>query len=197
MTKNYKFLIDVDEVLRELLANMISLYNSNFNDTKTYQEIKNFKVEVSFPKIYENTGITASQWFFQNKGEDLFLNSPPFPHIKEDIETLKKYGEVIIVTYQKSYINKHQTLEWLEKNGIEADGICFVKDKTIICGDFFIDDNDWNFIGCNSKHGILIKAPYNENIDLQELFKKSNCLTLERFNSLHDFVNYFEKTINS
>lgn len=192
MEKKLRFLIDVDEVLRELLSNMIFLYNKEFNENIRYDDVKDFKVETSFPKIQEITGVTASQWFFQDNGDKLFLNSQPFPYIKKDIEILKMYGEVIIVTYQKSYINKHQTLEWLEKNGIEPDGICFLKDKTIISGDYFIDDNDWNFIGCNAKIGILINAPYNKHVDTIELLKKTNCESLKRFESLHDFVCNFQ-----
>ena len=62
------FAIDCDEVLRALLDNMVTLYNEEFDDNVTRDDIKDFNVEVSFPKIKEVTGGTASEWFFQKNG---------------------------------------------------------------------------------------------------------------------------------
>ena len=185
------FAIDCDEVLRSLLKNMVGLYNKEFDDNLDVNDIKDFVVENSFPKIEELTGTTAAHWFFQEHSEDLFRFSDAFPQIKEDIDILKHYGEVIIVTYQKSYKNKMDTLQWLEEHGIAPDGICFLKNKTLLHCDVMIDDNDWNFIGCNAKHGVLIDAPYNMDTDLNELIKKSNCETMRRCKSLHEFVESY------
>ena len=104
---------------------------------------------------------------------------------------MKTHGDVIIVTYQKTYKNKVDTLKWLEEHGIAPDGICFLKDKTLLHTDYLVDDNDWNFIGSNVDTGILITAPYNEDVDITELIKKTNCKELYRFKSLHDFVEWF------
>ena len=144
------FAIDVDEVLRSLLKSMVSLYNESFGENLAVDDVKDFVVENSFPKIKEVTGISPSKWFFQDHGEELFVKSEAFPGIKQDIETLQKYGDVIIVTYQKSYRNKIDTLNWLEKHGIVPDGICFLKDKTILRCDVFIDDNE----------GVMLKPAY-------------------------------------
>lgn len=186
------FAIDVDEVLRSLLKSMVSLYNESFGENLAVDDIKDFVVENSFPKIKEVTGISPSKWFFQDHGEELFVKSEAFPGIKQDIETLQKYGDVIIVTYQKSYRNKIDTLNWLEKHGIVPDGICFLKDKTILRCDVFIDDNDWNLIGCNAETGVLITAPYNKDIQLWDLFEKTNCKKMYRCDSLHQFVEIYE-----
>lgn len=191
MEKKYTFAIDVDEVLRSLLKTMVEIYNKNFNENLGVDDIKDFIVENSFPKIQETTGIPASKWFFQDHGEELFCKSEAFPGIKEDIETLQLYGKVIIVTYQKTYKNKIDTLNWLMDHGIFPDGVCFLKDKTLILPDFMIDDNEHNFINCNAKTGILITAPYNKDIDVTELWKKSNCKNMYRYDSLHTFVKDF------
>lgn len=190
------FAIDCDEVLRSLLMNMISLYNKEFNENIEYDDVKDFVVDVSFPKIQEVTGITASQWFFQDHSTELFSESEALPKVKEAIEMLKNLGEVIIVTYQKSYKNKVETLNWLEKQGIFPDGVCFLKDKTLIHTTFFIDDNDWNFNGCNARMGVLIDAPYNKDIDINELKKKSNCKKIFRYHSLYDFACSANKVIS-
>ena len=192
---NFTFAIDCDEVLRKTLDRMVELYNKHFNGNKTRDDVKDFKCENSFPEIESVTGKTASEWFFQEHSTELFLDTEPFPHIKEDINTLRKYGKVVILTYQKSYQNKIETLLWLEKQGIECDGICFLKDKTLLHTDYLIDDNDWNFIGSHVKHGILVDAPYNKEKDVNAILFNNYCETLERCHDLHDFVVKFEKAI--
>lgn len=191
--RRFTFAIDCDEVLRSLLGNMVSLYNDAFGENLQYDDVTDFVVENSFPKIKEVTGMSASKWFFQDHSEELFAKSSAFPGIKQDIETLQKYGDVIIVTYQKSYKNKIDTLNWLEEHGIAPNGVCFVKDKSMIHADFLIDDNDWNFLGCNAKFGILIDAPYNRSTELEDLWEKTNCEKMWRFKSFHEFVEKFEK----
>ena len=190
--KNYTFAIDVDEVLRSLLKNMVALYNENFGENITVDDVKDFVVEKSFPKIYETTGISPSKWFFQDHGEELFVKGEAFPNIKRDLDVLRQYGEVIIVTYQKTYQNKIDTLKWLEEHGLAPDGICFLKNKTLLHTDFLVDDNDWNFVGCNARFGVLIDAPYNKSVDLEELFEKTNCEKMWRCRNLHEFVKKFK-----
>ena len=195
MFKTIKIAIDVDGVLRNNLGEMVKLYNKEFNDNKSVDDITDFMVSNSFPKIEAESGKSASQWFFQDHSKEMFLTAKPYDNIADDIKRLQEVAEVIIVTYQKSYLNKMHTLKWLEKNHIEPDGICFLKDKTRIKANYLIDDNNWNFIGCNCEYGALISAPYNKDEDLNKLRKQSNCISIERYNSLHDFTEKFLKTI--
>ena len=186
------FAIDCDEVLRALLDNMVALYNEEFDDNISRDDIKEFNVDLSFPRIKEETGISASEWFFQKNGYRLFACSPALPKVREAINKLRERGQVIIVTYQKSYKNKMDTLNWLMENKLEVDGICFIKNKTLLHTDWLIDDNPWNFYGCNAKNGALITAPYNEDVYLRELHNKTNCETLHRFRSLDEFATWYE-----
>ena len=185
------FAIDVDEVLRSLLKNMVALYNENFGENLDVNDVKDFVVENSFPKIYETTGISPSKWFFQDHGEELFVKGEAFPGIKRDLDVLRQYGDVIIVTYQKTYQNKIDTLKWLEEHGLAPDGICFLKDKTLLHTTYLIDDNDWNFVGSNADIGVLITAPYNVDKDINDILETSNCKMMMRCESLHDFVQQF------
>lgn len=196
MKEELVFAIDVDEVLRKTLDHMVELYNKHFGKSITRDDVKDFKCEKSFPDVETASGMSASNWFFQEHGTELFLDTEAFPGVKEDIDTLRQYGKVIIITYQKSYKNKIDTLQWLEKNSIECDGICFLKDKTALRADYLIDDNDWNFADSKVKHGILINAPYNENVDVKDMLNISECETIERCNSLHEFVEKFVKANN-
>lgn len=190
------FAIDVDSVLRNNLGEMVKLYNQEFNENMTIDDITDYKTDISFPRIEDETGKTSSQWFFQEHSNELFVEAEPFEHASDDIMELRKFGKVIIVTYQKTKLNKQQTLDWLDKNNIQYDGIVFVKDKSIVDCDYFIDDNDWNFNGCKASHGILINAPYNRNLNLEELRRKTYCKEIIRFNSLHDFVVELKESLN-
>ena len=184
--------IDVDGVLRDNLGIMVDIYNSEFNEDKKIEEITDFRTEVSFPRIENETGKTASQWFFQDHSTEIFLNAKPFKNVKEDVKRLQEYGEVVIITYQKSYKNKMETLKWLEDNEIEPSGIVFLKNKTLLNCDYLIDDNDWNFVGTRARFGGLISAPYNKHISTWELSQKAHC-PIARFSSLNEFTEWFVK----
>lgn len=194
--REFTFAIDVDEVIRHNIENMLKVYNEEYGDNKTMDDIVDYQVDKVFPKIAATTGETANKYFFEKHAHEVFTEANIIEGSKEAIETLRKYGKVYIVTYQKNTENRIRTLIWLEKHDIQYDGICFVKDKSIIHADYLIDDNDWNFIGCNCKHGILITKPYNDKIKESDLLSKSHCKTIEKFTSLKAFSEWFDKNYN-
>lgn len=185
--------IDVDGVLRDNLPLMVKMYNENFGKNMSVEDVKEYKTEKSFPDIETETGMTSSTWFFNLHAKELFLDAPAYEGVKEDIERLKEVADVVIITYQKDYTNKQYTLEWLEKNGIEPNGICFLKDKTLLHCDVLVDDNDWNFIGTHVKHSVLVTAPYNKEVSLGDLLKKTHSMDASRVSSFHEFVDAFIK----
>lgn len=189
--KDFTIGIDVDGVLRDNLQIMVDLYNENFKKNKEVSDIKDFRTEITFPDIEPTTGKTASEWFFQDHSKEIFLNAKPFYNAAEDIKNLRGLANVVIITYQKSLVNRMHTLCWLEINGIEYDGLIFMKDKTKFICDYLIDDNDWNFLGSNAKHGILIDAPYNEGKSVDDICKSSNCESIVRYKNLHEFTEDF------
>ena len=195
----FTFAVDVDEVLRSLVPGMVNIYNREFPDAHMrYEDVTDFVVENTFPFIEQRTEYKASYWFFQLHGEELFCHSPECKGALEAFNKLKQRGKVVIVTYQKTDANKQCTLNWLSKHGFEADGICFLKDKTLLHADFLIDDNLWNFMGTNCKFGIVITAPYNKDANLSDVlagaqsdgsFVENNMQAIFRYDSLKDFVD--------
>ena len=183
--------IDVDGVLRDNLGLMVDMYNKEFGQELKTSDIKEFKTEKSFPLIQGATGMTSSQWFFNLHAKELFLDAPSYPNVAEDIKRLQEVADIVIITYQKDYTNKNLTLQWLEKNGIEPNGICFLRDKTIVHCDALVDDNDWNFIGTHVGTSVLVDAPYNQHIDTSDFLKKTNSGKMVRVSSLHDFVKKY------
>jgi 5'(3')-deoxyribonucleotidase len=183
--------VDVDQVLRDNLWIMVDLYNKEFGTNMKAEDIKEFMVDVSFPLIQERLGVKASDWFFKEHAKEIFLDAPPFPFVAENLNRLKEVADVIIVTYQKDYTNKKFTLEWLENNGIEPNGICFLRDKTLLHCDALIDDNDWNFLGTHCGTAVLVTQPYNENVNLDELLAKTNSKQIVRVYNFNDFVDKY------
>ncbi len=184
--------IDVDGVLRDNLGIMVDMYNKAFGTNMKESDVKEFKTELSFPLIEERLGIKASDYFFRAKAEEVFLIAPAYPYVAEDIKRLQEVADVIIITYQKDYKNKKFTLEWLENNGIEPNGICFLRDKTVVHCDALIDDNYWNFFGTNVGTSVLVTQPYNEATDLNELLLKTkNSKKVLRVSNLHEFTEKY------
>lgn len=194
--KEFVFAIDCDEVLRSNIKDMIELYNRDYNDNISFNDVFDFDVDKVFTKVKETTGESASKYFFEKYSKEVFSDSDAMPQAKEAVDILRKYGKVIVVTYQKNIENRSRTLKWLDDNNIAYDGICFLRDKSLVHADYLIDDNDWNFYGCNCKHGILISKPYNKHIDCNDLKNKSNCQTMDKFMSLYSFAKWFEENIS-
>jgi 5'(3')-deoxyribonucleotidase len=186
--------IDVDGVLRNNLGIMVGMYNDFYREAlkkdlnMTVDDVKKFKVEESFPLIQDVWGIKPSDYFFNMHAKEIFLDAPAYSNIKECIYRLKEVADVVIITYQKNYTNKKYTLEWLEKNGIDPNGICFVRDKTLIHTDALIDDNDWNFLGTHCGTAVLVTQPYNKDVNLDELITNTNSKQIIRVDSLEDFT---------
>ena len=194
MEQELIFAVDIDGVLRDNLSKMVEIYNHYFNDNKTCEDVVDFKCENIFPRIEKETGVKASEWFFQLHSAEVFEDSLPFEGALEAFNGLQQYGKVIIVSYQKTTENKIQALKWLEKHGFPTTDVCFLKDKTLLHTDYLIDDNDWNFKNTNVKHAVLIDAPYNKDINLYGIIDSTNedkLISIERRSSLLDFYNYF------
>lgn len=190
-----KFAVDVDDVLRSLLCNMVDIYNEEFNEHLTCEDVLEYEVDKSFPKAKENYG-SSVQWFFSKNSEKLFKYGEPIEGSVTAINKLSEYGDVFIVTKQSGLLNKIYALEWLEKFGVKYNAVCFVEDKAIVKCDYLIDDYHENFRNVQCTTAVLINAPYNRNITDKYIKKISECKNIYRFDSISDFVEYFENHIN-
>ena len=164
--------IDVDGVLRDMLSAMCGIYNAVYNDNIQPCDVKDYDVDVSFPKCKEKDGISAKYFFFNEYEYEVYNCADVLPKAKEAIDILHNLGYyIVIVSNQESYLNQHDTLVWLDNKNIYYDSICFTKDKSIIKGDIMVDDCVENLKQCdnNEEELICVTAPYNEN---DNFFKK-------------------------
>lgn len=186
--------IDVDGVLRDMLSVMCGIYNAVYNDNIQPCDVKNYNVEISFPKCKEVDGISAKYFFFNEYAYEIYNYAKVLPKAKEAIDILHNLGYyIIIVTCQENYLNKHNTLVWLDNNNIYYDSICFTDDKSIVKGDIMVDDFIDNLKQCenNGEELICIKAPYNEDIDFPK--KVPSLYHYARFLKTQEGIKYLDK----
>ena len=179
--------IDVDGVIRDMLGALCKLYFA-FEREIEREDITDYRVNISFPKIKEELGIDAHDYFFTYHSEDVNFNmAVPLYGAKEAIEKLHKFGyKIVIVTKQNTFDNKIHTISFLKHYGIYYDDICFTADKWLVQSDFMIDDNP-EFLqnkreGTPHENRFIIDAPYNYG-----------CTEFTRFMSLLDAVQYIIK----
>jgi len=178
--------IDVDGVIRDLLRAMCEVFNDEFDKHVYPCDIKEYNVneEPDFRIIKDKyPSITPHEYFFREHSRKVFLDDVyPLFGAKQAIDKLRENGhKVVIVTNQIGIKNKVYTLEFLNKNNIKYDDICFTADKWSINGDYLIDDNP-EFLEDEREIAkkIIIDAPYNQG----------RCENVPRFNDLYDAVVY-------
>ena len=57
--------IDVDGVIRDIFTVMCKIYNEDFKENITVDNIFDYDVDKVFTKIKENWGISATEYFFE------------------------------------------------------------------------------------------------------------------------------------
>jgi 5'-nucleotidase len=176
-------LVDQDDVIADFNGYFLTLWRQKYpnlpyvpnEERKSYQTINDYP---------ENLADKVKDIYYQ---EGFFKNLPLIGGAKEGMEEIKNMGnDVFICT---SPITKYdycvkEKYEWVEKYlGKEwTTKIILTRDKTLIHGDYLIDDNP-NIKGINKptwKH-IFYDQPYNINIkndlrlnwaNYEEVFKK-------------------------
>jgi 5'(3')-deoxyribonucleotidase len=183
------FVVDLDGVLRDIFSQMIKLYNNEFGENLKSEDVKNYDVEVSFPKAHAAYG-SSYHYFFEKHADYVFLLSPPMEGAVEAIKRLKEYGKIVIATIQPTTHNKILALKWLDKWGVPYDEIRFVDTKAGVKCDYFIEDYPKNMEGADGLK-ILIDAPYNQGVD------EVNGWYIYRFESLESFVSWCEENLET
>lgn len=181
------FVVDLDGVLRDIFSQMIKLYNNEFGENLKPEDVKDYDVEVSFPKAHAAYG-SSYHYFFEKHADYIFLLSQPIKDAVEAMKRLQKFGKIVIATIQPTTHNKILALKWLDKLGVPYDEIRFVDTKAGIDCDYFIEDYPKNMEGAGGLK-ILIDTPYNQGVE------EVNGWYLYRFESLERFVAWCEENL--
>lgn len=178
-----KFCVDIDAVLRDMLTPMIEIYNSDFNENLTLEDVKDYDVDVSFPQIALHSDMCAYDYFFSFHSSEIVRHAPAIENAAEALDLLRSHGhEVIIVSYQPTLNMKIQTLHWLAEHGMHYDKIVFTdtpskKSISNHC-DYIIDDRP-EYLEESTAIQVCIDYPYNR-------YKSYNG---GRWNNIYEYAN--------
>jgi 5'(3')-deoxyribonucleotidase len=168
-------LCDIDDTILDLVAGVwLPIYNLEFNDTLTKDQIKSWNIS-------EYVKPEAKDFMLEYvKFPDLFLGAEPIEGALKYINLLKSKGfRVVYVT-----INDPEGCKilWLKQHGFIQDDRDYVHaiDKSLIKGDIMIDDKIEHIetFRKNGGQGVLFGAPWNLNSKLP------------RVNSWEEFYNF-------
>ena len=147
--------MDVDDVLIDLVGTWMKYYNRDFNDNVTKFDIKEWNIAKAVkPEAKE------AIYDYIHDGK-IFTQSPLIKGATEGVRLIKEAGyRVVYVTAGDS---KNAKEERLKKEGFLTDDRDFVaaKDKTLIRGDYMLDDSMDNIKSFKGK-GWLMTRPWNK-----------------------------------
>ena len=149
---------DYDMVTSDTMESWLSMYNKDFNDALTVNQITSWGIQ-DFVKPEARDAILE----YVNHPE-VFENSKPIDGAVKGIKYLKSKGHDIIFVSVNNAENVKE--KWLKKYGlIENDNQLFVtENKREIPCDFLVDDKPDNLFEIDGI-GVLFTQPHNKNFD--------------------------------
>ena len=172
--------IDIDSVIRDIHTEMLKVYNSSIYCEKkmSYEDLKYFDVTKTFPDLFD-----PAYFFFSTHASQVFGRAELCDNALEGLYKLKEAGHKIILVSAQLRHNMAITINWLNKNAVPFDELCFVTDKSIVKGDYILDDNIDNLFSCVSKGecAICLTRPWNDK------------WTGQRVSSILEFADLLEK----
>ncbi|MFY4777404.1 5' nucleotidase, NT5C type [Metabacillus sp. RGM 3146] len=150
--------IDMDEVIADFIPKHIALFNREYNENITVEDLKGKKLRELRPKLKEEIMNYLTEPAF-------FRDLAVIKDSQEVIKELSEHYEIFITTaameYPTSFTAKY---EWLKEHFSFLNDMNFVfcGDKSIIHADYLIDDNIRHFKRFSGQ-GILFTSPHNMN----------------------------------
>ena len=165
--------IDVDGVIRDFITAFKSVVGQEYPNAKIPESISTWKFEDDITDLSREE---IKEIYKEKFCKQCFQEALPFSEAVPAFWTLEKWAEregheLIIVTSQVPE-NRHYTLSWLGKYGLNFDTVYFRKgrDKWKVDVDYLVDDSPNNHrawvYGRGMQEGIiLVDAPYNQHIN--------------------------------
>ncbi|MDQ0195713.1 5' nucleotidase, NT5C type [Paenibacillus wynnii] len=170
--------IDMDEVIADFNSKHLKVYNHDYGDNLTIEDLKVGRLEDIRPHL-------ASQIIDYLHNPLFFRDLEVMKDSQEVIRNLSKRYEIYITTAAMEFPSSFNAkYEWLREHfGFLNDmNFVFCGDKSIIHADYLIDDNVRHFDRFNGQ-GILFSAPHNLSVtgfdrvsnwqEVQQYFLKS------------------------
>lgn len=161
MKKNNIILVDVDDVVADLIHGWLSIYNKIANDNLLQDDIKDWDIG-NFVKpeykhiIYE------------------IIENPNIYDVIEPVEgalsatrKLKAAGYRLVYVTASAITTAGKKFYWLNKHGFDVELKDYIeaKDKSLIFGNYMIDDGAHNIESTLAPDGLLFSKPWNESYE--------------------------------
>jgi 5'-nucleotidase len=149
--------IDMDEVMADTMAHFLEMYNASFGVGLTADQLFGKRLF----EVIEEAHRPAARDYFQH--ESFFAEIPVMEESQDVVKALTARYEVFITTAAMdvpcSFTPK---FHWLQRHFpfIPTSHIVFCGDKSIIAGDYLIDDNIRHLTNFRGE-GIIYTAPHN------------------------------------
>jgi len=150
--------IDMDEVIADFLPKHLAVYNRDYDERLTPEDLVGTKLRFLRPE--RENAITEYL-----RDPSFFRDLAPTPHSRDVVRELSERFEVFIATaameFPSSFTAKY---EWLREHFdfLDDDHYVFCGDKSIIHADFLIDDNPKHFKRFSGR-ALLFDAPHNRH----------------------------------
>lgn len=167
-----RIIIDMDEVMADNFPAFHQVAKERFGRTVQPEEYRGMK-------LYNLPGLAEVRNVLHEKGH--FRHLPVIENAVEVIRELYEHYEVYIVTtateFRYSFLDKY---EWLEEHFpfIHYSRIVFCGDKSIVHGDFMIDDKAKNLDSFQGT-GLLFTSP--PNLDEKRYHRVNNWLEVREY----------------
>lgn len=149
-------LIDVDDTVCELVDTWLLLYNKQYNDNLTKNDIIDWEI-TQFVK--PECGDKIFDFINNQKVYDII---PQVPGSLEGIKVLREMGHrIVFVTWAMEHAMGAK-YRWLKNNDYLDSPSNYIecKDKSLIRADIMLDDN-YNYVKGFSGKAVLFRKPWN------------------------------------
>lgn len=152
-------LVDVDSVVADLIPEWLRLYNLDYGDSLTKDNITDWSMD-KFVK--PECGLKIYDYL---KSDSLYDGVVPIDGALSGVAHLRSEGHRIV--YASAGIHSSAKFRWLERHGFEpgkyAQNYVVIYDKSLLKGDLLVDDRDKNIEQFNARKSILFNQPWNQN----------------------------------
>lgn len=177
-SKKLTIIVDMDEVLADTLSQWLKLYNSDYNDFLTKEDIKGWNVHLWVKpecarKVYDYLDM-----------ENFFLEMDPIPGAIDGMKYLVDSGHDVIIataTPRHSHLANEEKKNWIRKYlpFFDLKNFSDIHRKDLIVGDLLFDDGIHN-LSTFQGISVCMDRPWNRGEELCDV----------RVQSWSQFVTY-------
>lgn len=153
-------LLDVDQVVADLHTEWLRRYNMDWDDDLKSEDIVAWDV-ANFVKPE-----CGKRIYSYLRDADLYDNVKPMPGAEVAVAILKSAGFRVVFVTAANDVAAGAKMRWLVKHRLASsyDEIVVATDKSLIHGDFFVDDYYENLRTSRVPVRLLLSAPYNQGL---------------------------------